>query len=477
MTRAGFAVHGHFYQPSRSDPFTGRTIQDGRAAPYPDWTSRIAAECYGPNAAAGNFGRIGWDLGPTLATWLRRERPEIHAAIAAQESGRNGLAQAYHHAILPLATDRDVRTEIRWGLRDFELRFGHRPAGIWLPETAVDLRALRVASEEGVRYTILAPWQAVGPVESRTPYRVDVGGGHQLIVLFYDGLLSAAVSFEPAATEDADRFLASRIAPRLAEPPASHTGGERLVLIATDGELYGHHQRFRDLFLAHLTQAPAGASEVPPPLTAGDLVQELDPAELPPVVIRERTSWSCHHGIARWHAECPDATDGRWKAPLREAVDRLAAELDTVSVVGAAEAGTDLWAARDGFVEVVSELAGETGPAGMPGVAVPAARGVARAARDESRLVRLLEAQQSRLAMFASDGWYWEDPTRPETAQVLRFAAHAARTVDAELDTQLEQRLVRRLGRVPLPGGGGDGRRLYEAALEVVGQRPPRPVG
>ena len=113
------------------------------------------------------------------------------------------MAQAFHHAILPLAGARDRRTEIHWGLRDAELRFGHRPSGLWLPETAVDLLTLRIAAEAGVRYTILAPWQAAtGGLDARRLYRVALGADRHMIVAFYDGALSAAVSFEPSATAD-----------------------------------------------------------------------------------------------------------------------------------------------------------------------------------------------------------------------------------------------------------------------------------
>ena len=35
----------------------------------------------------------------------------------------------------------------------------------------------------------------------------------------------------------------------------------------------------------------------------------------------------------------------------------------------------------------------------------------------------LMEGQRWRLAMFQSDAWYWDDPVRFETKQVLRAAA------------------------------------------------------
>ena len=168
------------------------------------------------------------------------------------------MAQAFHHSILPLASHADQRTEILWGLRDFAWRFGRPATAMWLPETAVDLATLRVAAEAGVKAVILAPWQADSAhVDTRQPYRVDVGGGRHITAMFYDGELSAAVSFEPASTADADRFARERVAPRL--DGALGDGGDPTLVIATDGELYGHHQSFRDLFLQRLVAPEAGS--------------------------------------------------------------------------------------------------------------------------------------------------------------------------------------------------------------------------
>ena len=81
-----------------------------------------------------------------------------------------------------------------------------------------------------------------------------------------------------------------------------------------------------------------------------------------------------------------------------------------------------------------------------------------------------MQAQASRLAMFASCGWFWEDPNRPETAQVLRFAGHAVRLVDDACGSRLEQRLVEDLAAVRV-SRGATGMDLYAAALDSVGQR------
>jgi len=49
MTRGRLAIHGHFYQPPRIDPFSGQVPPDPAAAPFRDWNERITAECYRPN--------------------------------------------------------------------------------------------------------------------------------------------------------------------------------------------------------------------------------------------------------------------------------------------------------------------------------------------------------------------------------------------------------------------------------------------
>ena len=214
---------------------------------------------------------MSFDLGPTLAGWMAEAAPATLDGFVAGDRGRtpmsapaagtdsvsrqsprNGMAQAFHHAILPLASLADRRTEVRWGLRDFEIRFGRPAEGLWLPETAVDLPTLRVLADAGVRWTILAPWQAgAANVDTRRPYRVELGGGRSIVVVFYDGPLSAAVSFEPSATSDADRFARERVAPRLSSPLAGRRGAPR-----------GHRDRRRAL-------RPPSAVPRPLPRAAG----------------------------------------------------------------------------------------------------------------------------------------------------------------------------------------------------------------
>jgi Domain of unknown function (DUF3536)/Glycosyl hydrolase family 57 len=473
MSRGRLVVHGHFYQPSRVDPFSGRVPADPTAAPAHDWTARVSDECYRPNAELGNYAHMSWDLGPTLAAWLVDGDPVAYRGFVAGDRSVNGLAQPFHHTILPLASAADRATEIRWGLRDFELRFGRPAGGMWLPETAVDLPTLRLLASAGVRFTILAPWQAAEThLDTRRPYRVDLGGDQSIVVALYDADLSAAVSFEPRATADADLFGQEHIEPRLAsgslpddEPP--------LVVIATDGELYGHHQPFRQLFLERLVQpGPDGSARGYDIVTLDSAVAEPPDRPFRTLRIAERTSWSCHHGVLRWTAECPCAADGRWKGPLRAALERLAAGIDaeTERLARSLPGSPDSWAARDAYVDVV---------VGAEGADAFARRWLglvttrSRALGDVGLFRSLMEAQRWRLAMFASDGWYWDDPTRPETAAVLRSAARAARLVDGLAGSRLESRLVADLALLTSPGHRLDGAAIYARALATDGRSRP----
>src|SRR5579875_4166940 len=119
-------LHGHFYQPPREDPFSGRIPLEPGATPFTNFNEKITAECYRPNAEAGNFDALSFDLGPTLAEWLEQAHPNVYQRIIAADQAHwqrygvgNALAQAYNHTILPLATARDKRTQILWGLQDF----------------------------------------------------------------------------------------------------------------------------------------------------------------------------------------------------------------------------------------------------------------------------------------------------------------------------------------------------------------------
>lgn len=417
-----FCIHGHFYQPPREDPLTGEIPIEAGAAPYRNWNERIHAECYRPNAELGNFERISFNVGPTLFTWMAGYDPQTYQRILDQDRANverygvgNAMAQAYNHTILPLATRDDKITQVRWGIADFIYRFQRIPRGMWLPETAVDLETLEVLADHGIEFTILAPWQAnVKEVDTSQPYRVDLPNGKSLAVFFYHRDLSTQVSFDPGATVNADQFLENAVIPNYRVESLRRTE-RQLIMVASDGELYGHHQPFRDKFLAYLMDGALKGSDVR--LTFPGLWLSRNQVKRS-ISIRENTSWSCLHGVMRWKGECGCTPKGKWKAPLRRAFTNLASKIDQIYVFLASMMVSDPLELRNQYIEVM------LGKRTLEDLAHSHETRELNEA-DLWRLNILLSAQYQRQRMFTSCGWFFDDFDRIEPRNNVAYAAQA----------------------------------------------------
>jgi len=488
-------VHGHFYQPSRENPWTDTVELAEAAAPYHDWNERITAECYARNAASrllddagriirivNNFAGISYDVGPTLLRWLARHAPAVYEQLLEadrlsrreQYGHGNAVAQVYTHLIMPLATPRDRVTQVRWGIRDFERRFKRRPEGMWLPETAVDIETLEILAAHGVAFTFLAPHQArrvrradgawkdvtAETLDVTVPYRCRLPSGRSVAIFFYHAPLSHAVAFEGLLHDGA--AFADRLA---AGAPDDQQA--RLVVAAADGETYGHHHRFGDMALAYALSRIATAGTMRIVNAAAFL------AAHPPgldVEIVENTSWSCAHGVERWRSDCGCHTGRgwhqRWRAPLREGITWLTDQLDAVYQRHGEEIFHDVWAARDEAVDLI-----DAAPGAVEAFLARHARG-ARAGQRATAL-RLLAMQRHGALMQSSDGWFFDDIGGPETVQILSHAARAMEMARA-FGLDLEEGFLDFLRRAPgnresLPHGAA----VYERLVRprVVGPR------
>ena len=472
---ASLCVHGHFYQPLRLNPFTGLVEHEPAAAPYHDFNEKVWAECYQPNAVAGSFARMSFDLGPTLATWLQTAHPATlrHVTAAGRQTHRltghsNAMAQAYHHTILPLATSWEKRLQIVWGVRDFRRRYGVAPEGLWLPETAVDEETLDLMAAQGITFTILAPWQARdAAVDSTVPYRVELAGGRAVSVFFYNAALSGAVSFNGDATVDAARFCTEHLAAQVHSATCAR-GAPQLLLIATDGELYGHHKAFRDLFLTHLLTVAAQAGGYSPVASLGQYLALHPPAQS--VILRTGTSWSCAHGVARWAEGCV-CTDGdaAWKSPLRRALRSLATRLDDLYEVETRPLLRDPWAALEDYLDLRD---------GAMAREMYWARHVLRRLRlaEKRRIIGLLEMQLARQAMFVSCAWFFDDLDRLEPRLAL-LQAHRAVTLAARHGrADLAAAFIAGLAMGRSQRTGRSAAEIYTACAESVTYRGGRPL-
>ncbi|HEV7507289.1 MAG TPA: DUF3536 domain-containing protein [Thermoanaerobaculia bacterium] len=499
-------IHGHFYQPPRENPWLEAVEVQDSAYPYHDWNERITAECYAPNAASrildgdgrierivNNYSRISFNFGPTLLAWLEEKKPEVYRSILAADaesrerfSGHgSALAQGYNHIIFPLANRRDKQTQIRWGLADFERRFGRKAEGLWLPETAVDLETLDLMAEEGILFTILEPHQAQrvrskatkkaawedvsgGRIDTTVPYEVMLPSGRRITIFFYDGGVSRAVAFE-GLLNSGERF-AGRLMATVPEEPDD----DRLIHIATDGETYGHHHRYGEMGLSyalHHIEENGLASLT----NYGEYLAD-HPPEME-VEIVENTAWSCVHGVDRWRRDCGCCTGGRpgwnqaWRAPLRKALDWLRDELAPRYEAAAGEFFPDPWVARDAYISVLLDRS----PESVNSFLLDASGGKPPEGERRVRALRLLEMQRHAMLMYTSCGWFFDDLSGIETVQILGYAGRVVQLAEQLFETPVEESFLKLLEQAKSNvSGKGTGRDLYEGHVRPAMVDLPR---
>ena len=477
-------VHGHFYQPPRENPYLDTIERQPGAAPFHDWNERINYECYRPNAFArvvnergeiagivNNYEYLSFNIGPTLMSWLERHDLEVYQRILAADrkscdrlNGHgNAIAQVYNHVIMPLANQRDKYTQIRWGKADFRSRFGRDPEGMWLAETAVDYPTLEALIAEGIRFIILAPsqaqrcrpiptekqpepeWIEVGgsQIDPTRPYRCFLPDGNPetdfIDVWFYDGPISRDMGFSDVL------FNSQHLGGRIGQAVRGDRRLSQLISVATDGETFGHHKRGTEKTLAYAftVEFPQRGWTVSNFAHYLSLQPPTWEVELKPV-----TAWSCSHGVDRWQDDCGCGGGGlwhqKWRKPLRHALDWLRDRLIEVYEEAGRKLFLDPWQARDEYIQVIRDRS-------VANVEHFLTRHRARklTSAEQVDALRLLEMQRHALLMYTSCGWFFEELSRPEGVQILRYAARALELAGEVTGVQLEKGFLKRLALAP----------------------------
>src|SRR5260221_216502 len=471
-------IHGHFYQPPRENAWLEVIEVQDSAHPYHDWNERITAKCYEPNATSrildkdqvirniiNNYSKISFNFGPTLLSWMEVYAKETYLAIleADKESMKrfggygSAMAQVYNHMILPLANARDKETQITWGIRDFESRFGRTPQGMWLAETAVDVDTLEWLAANGIQFTILAPRQAkairkIGDskwdevndrtINTKRAYRCTLPSRKSINLFFYDGDISQSVAFN-GLLNDGKRFADS-----LLNAVDKNSEDKQLVHVATDGETYGHHHKHGDMALAFCLDHIEKEKDV----TLTNYAQFLSLA--PPTFeaqIIENSSWSCVHGVERWRSDCGCNSGGhagwtqQWRKPLRDSLDWLRDAVAEVFEREGAKLFKDPWAARNGYINVVLQRNEDAIEKFLKSYALDDV--------PPSRVFRLMEMQRHAMLMYTSCGWFFDEVSGIETTQVLQYACRviqlANQTGKVDLEMEFMKLLEQALSNLP----------------------------
>jgi len=450
--KRSIVIHGHFYQPPRESPWTGLIAPEPSAAPFSNWNERITSECYGANAHAqvsagpvihlrNNYEHLSYDFGPTLMSWMARHGKQAYGAIvradalSAQrlEGQGNAIAQSYNHSILPLLSDPDKELQIAWGMEDFRFRFKRQPLGIWLPECAVDPATLAAVARAGIKFVILAPWQGRFQAEESAgagPF-VWRSDDLSLAVFRYDRELAAQVAFGDGLG-DGERWAEAII------DRARGLAPDAPLLIATDGETFGHHRRHGASELARAFDRLSRESDLSI-TNCAEVLRRVAPAG--DFTLDGATSWSCAHGVERWRADCgcrlTEGTSQSWRAPLREAMEFVKAQVDAVY---AREAASLLADPRAALLQSIA-LALDPAPALAEEFFIRYKVGE-EAAR--ARLQALFEMERAAHTAFTSCAWFFDDFAGLEGRIVLRWAARAVELA-AFFSPSIEPELLERL--------------------------------
>ncbi len=487
-------IHGHFYQPPRENPWLDDVELQDSAHPNHDWNERVTEECYRQNAASrilgkdrkivdivNNYKYMSFNFGPTLLYWMEKHAPDVYKSIlqadkeSCEQFGGHGsaISQVWGHMIMPLCNERDKFTQVYWGIRDFEKRFGRRPKGMWLAETAVDSATLEALAEQGIEFTILAPGQAkavrkigdkkwqetdASKLDTCLPYVCRLESGRSIDLFFYNGPASHDVAYG-GLLHSGENF-----ANRLASSFGSGDGNGRLVHIATDGESFGHHHRHGDMALAYCLHNIHTKSD------ANITVYSQFLEKFPPqweVQIHENSSWSCAHGIERWRSNCGCCGDQeyvgkqQWREPLRDALNDLRDDLAYLFEERMKEYVKDPWQVRNEYIEIVNDRSDENVNACME-------KWTGKVLDPESKtaVLRLLEMQRMSMMMFTSCGWFFDDISGIETVQIMQYASRAMQ-IASEFDSQdYESEFMEKLRDAPSnKDGHRDGKQIYQSQV------------
>lgn len=321
-----YAVLGeHFYQPTRKATHT-RLLDKPTTFDGTDWNKLIAEQCYIPQTQRGTLQEVSFDFFATI----RREMLGIapSEALKLKEAMKSrGVGDPFLHVLLPDLSYQDKKILIEAGYLAFQKETGVAPSWFWPPETALDDETLRVLAEVGYKGVLCAPEQidgVEGDADSR-PVEITLPSGLKIIALPFDRPLSSSLAFSKKA--NADEYVEQSILPRISRLPMSQP-----LVGWTDGETFGHHAKFADLFLHHLATISLPTAGISM-LGINEIDQVWEANDYAHGILRQRTAWSCPHGdLVRWHGACPcdGGHDGKWKESFYDGLHQLNRQVDQI---------------------------------------------------------------------------------------------------------------------------------------------------
>ncbi|MEO1672479.1 MAG: DUF3536 domain-containing protein, partial [Cyanobacteria bacterium J06631_2] len=271
-------------------------------------------------------------------------------------------------------------------------------------------------------------------------------------IFFYDGPISRDMGFNDVLD------TADNLANRLGQAVRGDCPSQ-LINVATDGETFGHHKGGTEKCIAYaLSEQFANHG-----WTVTNYAHYL--SICPPtweVELKPVTAWSCAHGVDRWQDDCGCGGGGgwhqKWRKPLRNSLNWLRDRLVTVYEEIGGQLFRDPWLARNEYIQIIGDRS-------QANVARFLERHQAKELLPAEKIdaLRLLEMERHTLLMYTSCGWFFEEISRPEGVQILRYATRAMELAGAVAGVHLKQKFLGYLALAPSNVAiFGDGKKVFQ---------------
>jgi hypothetical protein len=256
----------------------------------------------------------------------------------------------------------------------------------------------------------------------------------KLAILRFDRSISGSIAFTDMLRDGAG------FASLLADSALALEPGQAL-LVATDGETFGHHKRAGAAELARALKLLEERKDVVV-TNCGEYLAAT--AASGSFEIDSPSAWSCAHGVERWRSNCGcrmgSNTSQEWRRPLRAAMDFVRSHCDTLYDRFASALMADPWV---GLKEAACLFID-------PSPAVQEEFFMRHRVMDDAtreQLLRLFEMERAAQAALTSCAWFFDDFGGLEGRVALRWAARAVELA-ADLTPSIESEVLQQLRSV-----------------------------
>lgn len=470
-------IHASFIQPEWENPWTNEIFLQKEAHPYNNIYEQLTTTCYSPNSSSrvldnegkirkiiNNYEYISFNFSHSILNYLKKNNKNIYNKIITADAKSinnhnghgNAIATTYHDSILPLLSFEDKKTEIIWGLKDFAHHFNRESEGIWLNELATDYKTIDLLIEIGVRFIVLSPDQVIAYKDTAKSDWIDIDKSNflpnkvftikrahgEIAAFIYDKEIVTGISFQHLLRNS------DNLAGNIINSPLL-INDDNVMVIASDGGVYGYYEPFGDMCLASLIENYYDNKTIQL-INFGEYLVKHPPQTEIALSLGEDglgTSWSCPHGVGKWYKDCGCKIEGKenynqnWKEPLKKSFDFLREKLEDIYISNAKECVIAPEEIRNKYIDIVNNRDTFDYESFFAKYALENPDLI-----DISHLLSLLEMQKNILSAFSSTAWSYEDISNIHTIQSLKFAYNALFYVEdsatrENIKMQFEQKL------------------------------------